>query len=312
MTEIREFTYPSCDGVHQIHSMEWLPEGQPRAVVQIVHGVAEYIARYDHAARFLNEHGILVCGEDHLGHGLTASPEERGWFAEKDGWSLVTADIRQLRRLEGKKYPGVPYFLLGHSMGSFLTRTYLCRYPGELSGAILSGTGQEAAFNVAAGKFLGGLICRKKGSRYVSGLLDQLSLGAYNKKFIPNRTTADWLSRDNASVDAYLADPLCGFKPTAGMFTDMMGGLQYIASPRNLERMDKSTPIYIFSGGDDPVGGMGKGVKKVHGYFYAHEVQDLSMKLYPGGRHEMLNEINKDQVLADLLKWLEKHIPADS
>ena len=311
MTELREFTYPSSDGIHTVHAMEWLPEGAPRGVLQLVHGVAEYIARYDRVARFFCDHGYIVCGEDHLGHGLTAKgPEEYGYFAKYDGWTLVTADVRRLRQLQEEKYPGLPYFMLGHSMGSFLTRTYLCRYPGELTGAILSGTGQESAFNVAAGKLLANLISNIKGGDYVSKLLDSLSLGSYNKKFRPNRTPVDWLSRDEAQVDAYVADPLCGFPSKARMFADMMSGLQYISSPRALAQMDKDTPVYIFSGAEDPVGAMGKGVKKVYGYFYAQQVKDLSMKLYPGGRHEMFNELNRDQVLEDVLKWLDQHLPA--
>lgn len=313
MTEIREFTYPSSDGVHTVHAMEWLPEGTPKGVLQLVHGVAEYIARYDRVARFFCERGYIVCGEDHLGHGQTANgPEEYGYFTKYDGWTLVTADVRQLRQLQGEKYPGLPYFMLGHSMGSFLTRTYLCRYPGELSGAILSGTGQEPAVTVAAGKFLARCIANAKGGDYISKLLDNLSMGSYNKKFRPNRTSVDWLSRDEAQVDAYAADPLCGFPTRARMFVDLMEGLQYISNPRKLAQMDPDTPVYIFSGDEDPVGGMGKGVKKVYGYFYAQKVKDLSMKLYPGGRHEMFNELNRDQVMEDVLKWLDKHLPAQS
>ncbi len=308
MTEFREFTFPSSDGEHTIHACEWVPDGTPKAVVQIVHGVAEYAARYDHVARTLCDHGYLVCGGDHLGHGKTAQPTEYGWFSNYDGWVLVTADVRRLRQLQAEKYPGLPYFLVGHSMGSFLTRTYLCRYPGEVSGAVLSGTGQEPACSVSLGKFLSWIICHTEGKRHVSPLLDRLSLGGYNKKFKPNRTTADWISRDEAVVDTYLKDPLCSFKPTAGMFHDMMDGLQYIAAPRSLRQMDKNTPIYIFSGDQDPVGGMGKGVKKVHGYFKAQGVKDLELKLYPGGRHEMFNELNRDEVKEDLVAWLDKHL----
>jgi alpha-beta hydrolase superfamily lysophospholipase len=307
MTQRREFSYPSTDGVHQIAACEWLPQGKPKAVVQIVHGVAEHMGRYDQAARFLNERGILVCGEDHLGHGKTVSDEKYGYFAKRDGWSLVTRDVRRLRQLQGEKYPGTPYFLLGHSMGSFLVRTFLCRYPGQVDGAILSGTGQESASLVALGKALAVLVGLVKGEDRPSEWIEQLSLGAYNKKFKPNRTTADWISRDEGAVDEYLADPLCSFRPTPGMFRDMMGGLQEIASPRALARMDPDTPILFLSGDHDPVGGMGKGVRKVYGYFEAHGVRDLTLKLYPGGRHEMFHEVNRQEVLEDLAAWVEKH-----
>jgi alpha-beta hydrolase superfamily lysophospholipase len=304
----REFTYPSADGVHTIRAREWKPQGEPRGVVQIVHGVAEHIGRYDQVAQFLTAHGFVVCGEDHLGHGKTVDDNKYGYFARHDGWALVTADIRTLRQRQGEKYPGVPYFLLGHSMGSFLTRTYLCRYPGEVDGAILSGTGQEAAALVSLGKVVAGLLCAVGRADRPSALVTQLSLGAYNKKFRPNRTSADWISRDEAAVDAYLADPLCTFQPTAGMFRDMMGGLQYIASPRALAQMDRDTPIYVLSGDHDPVGGMGRGVEKVVSMFRAAGCRDVTVKLYPDGRHEMFQEQNRQEVLDDLLAWLEEHM----
>ena len=308
MTSCREFSYPSSDGRHAVHAVEWLPEGAPRGVVQIVHGVAEYAGRYGHVARFLNEQGFAVCGEDHLGHGYTVNDGKYGYFAPKGGWDFLVRDIRRLRELEGQKFPGVPYVMLGHSMGSFLTRTYLIRYPGTVDGAVLSGTGQEPAPLVAFGRALSGALCALRGPEYVSGLVYDLSLGAYNKPFQPSRTGADWLSRDEAMVDADLGDPLCTFKPTVSMFRDMMGGLQYIARPANLKKMDPGTPVYFFSGDRDPVGTMGTGVEKVAGMFRRAGCRDVTVRLYPGGRHEMLNEINRGEVMEDLLSWLEKKI----
>lgn len=308
MAKFSEFTFPSSDGQHTCWASQWLPdEGQPRAVVQIVHGVAEYAGRYDHFARFLTGHGFAVCGEDHLGHGKTVTDGKYGYFGKQNGWSTVTADVHQLRQLMGEKFPGIPYILLGHSMGSFLTRTYLCRYPGTVDGAILSGTGQERAVLVGFGKAIASLISLLRGPDAVSKLVNDLSLGAYNKQFKPNRTTADWICRDEAVVDKYLQDPFCTFIPTVGMYRDMLGGLQYISSGKALSRMDPNTPVYLFSGDQDPVGSNGTGVKKVHGYFKKYGTKDLSLKLYPGGRHEMLNETNKDEVYADVLAWLEKH-----
>lgn len=302
-----EFSYPSADGLHTIHAAQWVPQGRPRGVVQIVHGVAEHIGRYDAAARFLCSHGFLVCGEDHLGHGRTASDGKFGYFAPRGGWELVVRDIRRLRELVGEQHPGVPYFLLGHSMGSFLTRTYLINYPGTLTGVILSGTGQESAPLVALGRWLAGVERRRLGHRGISPLVDKLSLGAYNRKFAPNRTGADWISRDEAQVDAYLADPYCQYQSTVSMFEAMMGGLQYIAKRENLARMDPSTPVYFFSGDQDPVGGMGKGVKKVVEMFRQAGCRDVTLRLYPGGRHEMFHELNAPEVLDDLLSWLEEH-----
>lgn len=310
MAKFTEFTFPSCDGQHEIFSSLWLPdEGQPKAVVQLVHGISEYVNRYDALARYLAGHGFAVCGEDHLGHGRTGKQDSKfGYFARHDGWTLVTADVRALRQLMGEKYPDVPYFLLGHSMGSFLTRTYLCRYPGEVSGAILSGTGQEPSLIVGAGKLLASLISRFRGPEHISPLVHSLALGAYNKQFAPNRTTADWISRDEAVVDTYMVDPFCQIMPTVSLYRDMMGGLQYIAAPRALSQMDPDTPVYIYSGDQDPVGANGAGVRKVHGFFEKRGTKDLSLKLYEGGRHEMHNELNRDEVFADVLAWLNSHI----
>ena len=310
MTNTNTFRFPSCDGTHQIFARQWLPtEGQPKAVVQIVHGVSEYIDRYAPVARYLADHGFLVVGCDHLGHGRTAlGPEEYGFFTEQKGWHTVSGDVRRLRTLMGQKYPDLPYFLLGHSMGSFLARTYLIDWPGTLTGAILSGTGQEAPAMVTAGWHMANLVSKLSGQRAHSKLVEKLSFGAYNKQFAPTRTRADWISRDEAVVDAYIADPLCEFLPTAGMFRDMMEGLQYIANKNNLKKMDPATPVYIFSGDHDPVGGNGEGVQKVAGFFREAGTEDLTVKLYPDGRHEMMNEINRDEVFADLLAWLEGHI----
>lgn len=301
---LQTISYPSCDGVHTIHAVQWLPEGEPRGVIQIVHGVAEYVERYAPLAHYLAERGYVVCGEDHLGHGHTAAGQF-GYFAPRGGWDLVARDIRQLRVLQGERYPGLPYVMLGHSMGSFLTRTYLIRWPGTLDGAVLSGTGQEPAPLVALGRLLAGGLCALRGPEYVSDLVYQLSLGAYNRAFRPNRTTADWLSRDEGAVDANLRDPLCAFRPTVSMFRDMMTGLRFIARQDNLARMDRATPVYFLSGDRDPVGSMGAGVKKVAGMFRAAGCGDVTLKLYPGGRHEMFNEINRQEVMDDLLAWLQ-------
>lgn len=305
MAKVEEFFYPSCDGEHQVHAVLWLPEnGQPRGVVQLVHGICEYILRYDPFARWLAERGFAVCGNDHLGHGKTAKgPEEYGYFTD---WKCLVQDVHSLRAAMGERFPSLPYFLLGHSMGSFVARTYLIDYPGTLTGALISGTGQESAATVALGKLVTSLGDPHK----VNKLFYKLSIGAYNNAFKPTRTSADWICRDEAVVDAYLADPLCSFQTTAGMNHAMMIGLQYISAPENLAKMDKNTPVYFFAGDRDPVGAMGKGVRKVEGFFRDAGVKDVTVKLYPGGRHEMLNETNRQEVFADTLAWIEAHLPA--
>ncbi|MBS6533171.1 MAG: lysophospholipase [Oscillospiraceae bacterium] len=309
MIRTTHFHYPSARDGCSIHALEWSPEGPPRGIVQLVHGISEHIGRYDETARFLAEHGFLVCGEDHLGHGRTVSDGSYGFFAPENGWTLAAQDIRALRKLEGARHPNLPYFLLGHSMGSFLTRTYLILWPGTVSGAVLMGTGQEPAPLVALGRLISALECRRLGPRGVSPLVHTLSLGAYNRRFRPNRTPSDWLSRDPAEVDAFLADPLCQPRPTVSLFRDMMRALQFIARRDQLARMDPSVPVCFLSGQEDPVGGMGRGVEKVVRMFRDAGCRNLSVRLYPGARHELFHEQNRREVWADLLNWLEGRLP---
>lgn len=239
------------------------------------------MGRYDAFARFLAGHGFAVCGEDHLGHGKTVTDGVYGYFGQKNGWWTVTEDIRQLRQRMGEQFPGVPYFLLGHSMGSFLTRTYLCRYPGTVDGAILSGTGQENALLVEAGKLLASLTPCFKGPDYVSTLVNSLVTGGLPQavQAHPHHRRLDQPGRGGGGPVS--GRPFCTFTPTVGMFRDMLGGLQYIASEKALSQMDPSTPVYLFSGDQDPVGSNGKGVRKVYGYFQKHGTRDLQLKLYP-------------------------------
>ncbi len=309
-SRVRGFTFPSTDGIHQVHAVEWLPpEGEPKAVVQLVHGISEYIARYDAFARFLTAHGYAVVGHDHLGHGRTAAgPEEYGFFAEKDGWRYILKDTHTLRLDTGERFPGVPYFLMGHSMGSFVARGYLIEYSGTVDGCILSGTGQEAPGVISLGNVASSILGKLKGSRAHSAFLNKFSVGAYNARFKPNRTTADWISRDEAVVDAYLADPLCNFLPTIGMYRDIFKGMEFLSLPDNLRKMDSFVPVYLFSGDKDPVGEEGEGVRRVYSILRYNGVREVAIKLYPDGRHEMLNEINREEVFQDTLDWLEEHL----
>lgn len=297
-----EFFYPSADGEHTIHAVLWRPEGPVRGVVQIVHGICEYALRYAPFAQFLTGHGFAVTGNDHLGHGQSVKdPSEYGYFTQ---WSHLVRDVRALRELVGEKLPGLPYFLLGHSMGSFVARTYLIDYPGTVTGCALSGTAHHPPVGVALGKLVTSFGDPKK----VNKVFYALSVGAYNKSFAPTRTSADWICRDPQVVDAYLADPMCNFPTKGGMNHAMMTGLGRVGNAGELAKMDKATPVYFFAGDRDPVGSMGRGVRKVYALFQKAGVRDLTLKLYPGGRHEMLNETNKDQVFADVLAWLEEHL----
>ncbi len=305
-----EFFFPSTNGTSHIHAIEWLPEdGEIRAVLQIAHGVAEYVDRYDGFARFLTQHGIAVVGNDHLGHGKSvADDSELGWFGDEGGWMTVADDIKRLRDLTGEKHPGKPYFLLGHSMGSFLTRSFIIRYPDALDGVILSGTGQQSAAACFAGSLLAGREIRRNGSKYRSETLQKLAFGSYLKKIENPSGPNDWISRDAELIRRYSEDALCGYTVSAALMRDMMFGLDFIRKPANLAKMKKTMPVLFFSGTDDPVGGWSKGVRRVVASFIRAGMKDVTLRLYDGGRHEMLNETNKQEVYDDVLAWLDEKI----
>ena len=310
MMNLREFTFLSADGKTPIHCIEWKPEGEVRAVLQIAHGVAEYAMRYNGFARFLTENGIAVLANDHIGHGESmAEGATPVYFGEKDGWKFVVDDMHTLYETGRKLYPGVPYYLMGHSMGSFLARTFLIRYPSRVDGAIIMGTGQQLHIVTAGGRLTAKAESRKYGWEGFSELVDKLAFGAYNKAFAPVRTGYDWLSADTDNVDRYIADPLCGQDTTVGLFREMLNGFRFNQKSSNLQKMDKKCPLLLISGKDDPVGNMSKGVRQTYDVFHAIGIEDLTLQLYDGLRHEILNEAaQKDTVCADIYAWLERYI----
>ena len=313
MAQSRQYYYPSTDEIHQIHAVRWLPEGdtKPRAILQISHGILEHVGRYDAFAAWLADKGFVVMTADHLGHGQSfENPEDYGFFAESGGWDLALKDMHRLYELAHLAYPNLPYFLLGHSMGSFLARSYLIQYPGELTGCILSGTGEQPDFVCAVGLLISKLERLRLGPHGRSKLANNLCFGGYNRH-TARRTDCDWLSRDDTRVDDYVADPLCGGVPAISLIIDMLGGIRFNHKKANLAKMDKSTPVFFISGEDDPVGGYGKGVHKAVDAFRKTGCTDIALKLYPGGRHEMLNETNRLEVYADILRWLGSHIPPE-
>ena len=310
MSTRTESFYPSCDGVTSIHAVQWLPERQPvRGMVQIAHGVAEYALRYDAFAQMLCDHGFAVVANDHRSHGQSLIPNApRIYFGEQNGWWDTVDDVETLRKTTAAAFPGVPYILFGHSMGSFLSRTHLIRYPGTVSACILCGTGNPSGFIIQAGKWITDREIRRLGRRAFSPIVDQLAFGNYNKKFKPNRTDCDWLSASEDNVDAYIADPLCGGETTNGLFRDMLDGLSYITNRKNLQSMDKDLPILLISGEADPVGDMGKGVRKAYQNFKKAGVRDVELKLYPGLRHEILNERERETIYQDILNFLDRKL----
>nr|WP_326127642.1 lysophospholipase [uncultured Oscillibacter sp.] len=300
-----EFTFPSADGRTAVHAVEWLPEGRPRAVLQISHGVAEYILRYESLAEYLTARGLAVAGHDHLGHGGSVAPGgTRLYFGPKGSWNWVVDDLYARYNLLKRQFPDVPLFLLGHSMGSFLARTYLIRYPGTVDGCIIMGTGQMSAALVAAGRAVAALERRRVGEDQTSPVVERLAFGAYNKRFAPNRTGFDWLSLNEENVDRYIADPLCGGNASIGLFREMLGGLRFIARPENLKKMNANTPVLFVSGAMDPVGDCGKGVRRAYRSFLRAGARDVSLQLYPELRHEILNEDCREDIFRDLYLWL--------
>lgn len=307
MTNMTEFTFLSTDGKTQLHGMRWDPEGgSVRAVLQICHGVAEHIARYDAFARYLNGLGIAVVGHDHLGHGL--SLPEGGtpvYFGEGNTWNTVVDDIYVLHQRIRLRYPDVPLCIMGHSMGSFLTRTYLIRYPGTVKAAVIMGTGWQPKAVIAGGMAVAKAVGAVVGENGTSDLVTNLAFGAYNKLFAPNRTSCDWLSADEDNVDAYMADPLCGADATVGLFRQMLSGIRFNQRLSNLRQMDPRIPVLFVAGEKDPVGDCGNGVRRTYQEFRHAGVQDCTLKLYPGLRHEILNEkAQQQQIFEDIGQWL--------
>ena len=300
--------YDSGSGKCRIHGCRWTPEGDVKAVVQIVHGIAEFVERYDDFANFLASRGILVVAEDHMGHGQSINGEGiRGYF--HGGWDQAVADTYQLLSNTRREFPGVPYILFGHSMGSFMARTILCRHPDSgIAGAVICGTGWQPTAAMPVIVKLMEAVCKKTGEQNPSDKMHSLIFGGYNAKVEHPRTKNDWLTRDDSIVDAYENHPLCGFVPSVGLLRDMMQGIFYIQQSKNLAKMHKDLPVWFIAGGDDPVGSYGKGVTQAAEAFRKAGMTDVSVKIYPLCRHEILNEINKDEVYADVAEWIEKTI----
>ena len=309
MPTFKDFYFNSSTGKNKIHARMCVPDAEPRAIVQIIHGIAEYIDRYDEFMSFLADNGIIAVGTDHLGHGKSIESEEQtGFFAYDNGWDYAVRDEEVLRLAMHENYPELPIIVFGHSMGSFMARTLLIRYPDAFNAAIISGTANQGAALVNGGLFMGNLVTGLKGAHHYSKFLNSLAFGNYNKMYNNPKTEYDWLSRDEANVQKYIDDPLCGFIPSCSLFRDMMTGVKFITNKKDLTAMNKDMPVYFMSGDMDPVGECGKGVQKAYNNFLEVGMKDVSIKLYPGGRHEMLNEINKDEVYTDILAWLGSKI----
>ncbi len=287
----------------------WPAPAKARAVVQITHGLAEHAARYDRLARALTQAGYLVYASDHRGHGKSVrDASELGFFADEDGFQKVVGDLFAVNRHIASRHPSLPRVLFAHSFGSFVAQAYLFEHSESVDAVVLSGTTRANPLVVGPGLVLARALRAVHGPRGTSWILQKLSFGSYNDAFQPTRTDFDWLSRDPSEVDKYVSDPLCGFDTTVQGWIDLFGGLLHIRSSELQRRLPKDLPIYIFSGDQDPVGDRGKGPASLAKRLAAAGLRRVKLKLYPGARHELLNETHRDEVTGELIAWLDEVI----
>jgi len=308
-----EFYFDSRDGETRLHAVRYSPDDPAGicCVLQIVHGMSEYIERYEEFAEYFTARGIVVTGDDHLGHGKsvdTAKGGKYGYFCAQDPATVVVRDVHRLKKMTQELYPDVPYVIMGHSMGSFITRNYICRYGTGVSAAIIMGTGMQSRFSLTLAKAVTHMQKLFCGDEHVSKLIDKLAFGSYNRKNRNARTPWDWLSRDPERVDAYIADPLCGFVFTVNGFRTLFELITRLYKAENLSNIPKELPVYVVSGTDDPVGGYGKGVQRAFDSLVAAGLRKIKLKMYEGGRHELMNETNREEIKADIDLWLKNTV----
>lgn len=301
MVKKEEFNFDSRDGKTKIHAVRWIPEGKVICILQIVHGMAEYIERYEEVAHYFAEKGILVTGDDHLGHGKSVTEGGTyGYFCEQDPATVVVRDVHRLKKMTQEDYPGIPYVILGHSMGSFILRNYLFRYGSGIQGAIVCGTGTKPQGLVQVCRAMAAVQGAFLGQKHVAKLINKLAFGSYDKMV----GGGSWLCSDNKVVEAYASDPLCGFTFTVNGFRTLFDLLYRLNRRENLEQMPKELPVLFIAGDKDPVGDMGEGVKKAYKSFEQVGMEHIDLKLYPEDRHEILNELDKIKVYEDIYPWL--------
>lgn len=303
-----EFTFKDTDNV-EVHVHRWLPDGDVRAVIQVSHGMQEPAYRYASFAADMTAAGYAVYANDHRGHGKTLVDGLKGKLGA-GGWQSVLTAMTQLTALIREQNPGKQVFLLGHSWGSFLSQAYMQSFGARIDGCILSGSNGSNPL-VAVGYLIAKAVVGIKGADTTAALLDNLTFAGYNKGFADSDTGLDWLSRDKKVVREYFDDPECGAPFPNGFFLQLLSLLKTVWNTANEKKIPSGLPVYIFAGDADPVGLKGKGVKALYERYRKNGLTDVSMRLYPAGRHEMLNETNRDEVVAELLKWLDFHVCRD-
>ena len=304
-----ETKIPSTDGKNQLHVYIFKPDTEIRAILQISHGMVEHIGRYKDFAEFLNSKGILVIGNDHLGHGFTvSSDEDYGYFGSENSKTVVD-DLYEVTKYAKSTYGNnIPYFLLGHSMGSFMARRYMMTRGNELTGAIISGTGSQPGIALFFGKLLVSLTTAIKGEKYHPKLLKSIAFSSYNNKIKNPETESDWLCKDKEIVQKYIHDKFCTFDFTVDGYKTLFGVIEYIQKPENINKIPKDLPVLMFSGDMDPVGNYGKGVISAKKSMEKAGLNKITLIMYKDGRHEMLNELERQNVYNDVYLWINEQI----
>lgn len=308
MTKEEQFGFASKDGKTTIHAVKWIPQsGAYKAILQITHGMVEYIGRYQPFAEYLNEQGFLVVGHDHLGHGASVvSEDDWGYFAKENPSDVLVEDMHRLRTIVQGENPGIPYFMLGHSMGSYMLRKYLCLHHEGVSGAVIMGTGCMPDGLMKLGLFLCKVIGTVRGWHFRSKFLQSISYSKPYKKFdlYGEDYANSWLSKNVENVKAYYADPRCTFLFTVNGYRGLMEAVLFDNQTEHIQKVPNDLPLFFVSGADDPVGDLGVGVKKVYAMYQAAGLTDLTYRLYENDRHEILNETDREAVYADIASWL--------
>ena len=302
----------SHDGKSRTAYYVFTPKGaEPRGIIQISHGMCEYILRYEQFARQMCRRGYVVCGNDHIGHGATAPSDDLlGYTAPSGGALVMVRDVRMVSGIIRNRFPKLPLFLVGHSMGSFVARKYIEMFGEELSGAIIVGTGGPES-PTALGKALAKCVIKLKGETHRSKLLDKMAFGSYNKKFKDEKDEKSWLSRDKEVREKYVADKYCSFKFTARGFYDLFDLLGSVSEKEWAKKLPKELPVLIISGDKDPVGNYGKGVEKVYKRMDKAGMEDVTVRLYHGARHELFNETSRKEIIEHTAEWIEDHLDTD-
>lgn len=300
--------FDSRDNETKIHAIRWTPEGvTPVCVVQIVHGMAEHIERYEEFARFLTERGYVVTGDNHLGHGKSISQDgQKGYFCKQDPATVLVRDVHRLKKMTQEAFPGIPYYILGHSMGSFITRNYLTMYGTGIDGAIIMGTGMKARPMLMLSKAVLAVQKLFLGEKHYGKFFDKLAFGTNNQRISNPKTPFDWLTKEETEVQKYIDDPDCGFIFTLNGYRTLMELIDRCYDKKLLKKIPVKLPILVISGLMDPVGGYGKEVEKTIESLKNAGLQKIEAKLYEQGRHELLNETERDTVMEDVYQFIER------